>query len=209
MAAQNSRPAERPAAREHTMNGSAVTLQGPRVRLRRWRLDGADSDLDDFADLNADPRVMEFLPQPLSRDESAAMMRRMQARIDAQGWGLWAAETEGRLIGFIGLSAPSFDAHFTPCIEVGWRLAAHAWGRGYATEGAQLAIDYGFEHVGLAEIVSFTVPANLRSRAVMERLGMTRDPADDFDHPRLAGHRLERHVLYRLRRTAQNRYGRE
>lgn len=175
-----------------------MTLQGPRVRLRPWRLEGADSDLDDFAALNADPRVMEFLPQPLSRDESAAMMGRMHAKLLAQGWGHWALDVEGRCIGFIGLSAPAFEAHFTPCIEVGWRLAAHAWGRGYATEGARLAIAYGFDHVGLAEIVSFTVPANLRSRAVMERLGMTRDPAEDFDHPRLPGHPLQRHVLYRL-----------
>jgi RimJ/RimL family protein N-acetyltransferase len=184
------------------MTSSAVTLQGPRVRLRPWRLAGADSDLDAFAALNADPRVMQFLPQPLSRDESAAMIGRMQSRLADQGWGLWAAEADGRCIGFVGLSAPSFDAHFTPCVEIGWRLAADAWGQGYATEGARLALAHGFGVVGLEEIVSFTVPANARSRAVMERLGMTHDPADDFDHPRLAGHRLERHVLYRLRREA-------
>lgn len=182
------------------MTSRAVTLRGPRVRLRPWRLDGADSDLDTFAALNADPRVMAFLPQPLSRDESAAMMDRLQARIDAQGWGLWAAEVDGGCIGFIGLSVPSFDAHFTPCVEVGWRLAASAWGHGYATEGAGLALAYGFDVLGLAEILSITAVDNARSRAVMARLGMTHDPADDFDHPRLAGHRLERHVLYRLRR---------
>jgi ribosomal-protein-alanine N-acetyltransferase len=182
------------------MTSRAVTLQGPRVRLRPWRLDGADGDLDTFAALNADPRVMAFLPQPLSRDESAAMMGRLQARIDAQGWGLWAAEVDGGCIGFIGLSVPSFDAHFTPCVEVGWRLAASAWGHGYATEGAGLALAHGFDVLGLDEILSFTTVDNARSRAVMARLGMTHDPADDFDHPRLAGHRLERHVLYRLRR---------
>ena len=184
------------------MTSSAVTLQGPRVRLRPWRLAGADSDLDAFATLNADPRVMQFLPQPLSRDESAAMIGRMQARLAQQGWGQWAAEVDGRCIGFVGLSAPSFDAHFTPCVEIGWRLSADAWGQGYATEGARLALAHGFGVLGLEEIVSFTVPANRRSRAVTQRLGMTHDPADDFDHPRLAGHRLERHVLYRLRRNA-------
>ncbi len=184
------------------MHGPAITLQGPRVRLRPWRIDGPDSDLDEFAALNADPRVMEHLPQPLSRDETAAMMGRMQAKLEAQGWGHWALDVDGRCIGFVGLSVPSFDAHFMPCVEIGWRLAALAWGRGYATEGARLALAHGFGPVGLQEIVSFTVPANVRSRAVMERLGMRRDPADDFDHPRLIGHRLQRHVLYRLRRQA-------
>jgi ribosomal-protein-alanine N-acetyltransferase len=184
------------------MSATPPTLRGSRVRLRPWRLDGRHSDLDDFAALNADPRVMEFLPQPLSRDESAAMMGRMQAKLETQGWGHWALDVGGRCIGFVGLSVPTFESHFTPCVEVGWRLAAHAWGQGYATEGARLALAHGFGTVGLKEIVSFTVPANARSRAVMERLGMTRDPAEDFDHPRLAGHRLEQHVLYRLHRPS-------
>lgn len=181
------------------MRETGLSLRGPRVLLRPWQL---DRDLDDFAALNADPRVMEFLPQPLSRDESAAMIGRMQARIDAQGWGLWALDVDSRCVGFVGLSVPTFDARFTPCVEIGWRLAAPAWGKGYATEGARLAVRHGFERIGLAEIVSFTVPQNRRSRAVMERLGMTRDPDDDFDHPRLQGHQLERHVLYRLTRSA-------
>jgi RimJ/RimL family protein N-acetyltransferase len=171
-------------------------LRGTRVSLRPWR----DTDLEPFATLNADPRVMEFLPAPLTRDEAAAMMERMQARLAQQGWGHWALDVGGRCIGFIGLSAPTFDAHFTPCIEVGWRLAHAAWGHGYATEGAQLALDHGFGQLGLAEIVSFTTVANERSRRVMERLGMTHDPADDFDHPRLPGHPLQPHLLYRLRR---------
>lgn len=171
-------------------------LHGLRVSLRPWR----DTDLEPFAALNADPRVMEFLPAPLTRDEAAAMMERMQARLAQQGWGHWALDVGGRCIGFVGLSAPTFDAHFTPCVEVGWRLAHEAWGYGYATEGAQLALDHGFEQLGLDEIVSFTTVANLRSRRVMERLGMTRDPADDFDHPRLPGHPLQPHLLYRLRR---------
>jgi ribosomal-protein-alanine N-acetyltransferase len=171
-------------------------LRGHRVTLRPW----CAQDLDAFAALNADPRVMAFLLKPLSRDETAAMMDRMQARLLAQGWGHWALQVDGRCIGFIGLSEPSFEAAFTPCVEVGWRLAADAWGHGYATEGARLALAHGFGPVGLQEIVSFTTVGNLRSRRVMERLGMTRDPADDFDHPRLPGHPLQPHVLYRLRR---------
>lgn len=179
-------------------------LHGPRVSLRPWR----DTDLEPFAILNADPRVMAFLPAPLTRDEAAAMMARMQARLARQGWGHWALDVGGRCIGFIGLSAPTFEAHFTPCVEIGWRLAHEAWGHGYATEGAQLALDHGFERLGLDEIVSFTTVANLRSLRVMERLGMTHDPADDFGHPRLPGHPLQPHLLYRLRRdqwTAQRR----
>ena len=173
-----------------------TTLHGERVTLRPWRT----GDLDAFAALNADPRVMAQLPAALSREESAAMMARMQARLETQGWGHWALDVDGHCIGFIGLSAPSFEAAFTPCIEVGWRLAFEAWGHGYATEGAQLALAHGFGPLGLQEIVSFTTVSNLRSRRVMERLGMTRDPADDFDHPRLVGHPLQPHVLYRLRR---------
>ena len=173
-----------------------TTLIGERVTLRPWR----DADLEPFAALNADPRVMEYLPSRLTRDESAAMIVRMQARLAAQGWGHWALDVDGQCIGFVGLSAPTFEAHFTPCIEIGWRLAAEAWGKGYATEGARLALAHGFGTVGLAQIVSFTTTDNLRSRRVMERLGMTHDPAEDFDHPRLAGHPLQRHVLYRLAR---------
>lgn len=110
---------------------------------------------------------------------------------------------DGAFLGFVGLAVPSFAAPFTPCIEVGWRLAPEAWGHGYATEGAREAVRFGFERLGLAQIVSFTVPANVRSRAVMERLGMTHDPADDFDHPNLPeGHPLRSHVLYRLARRA-------
>lgn len=174
-----------------------TVLQGERVVLRPWR----DDDLDAFSALNADPRVMEFLTKALTREETAVMMARMQARLEAQGWGHWALDVGGRCIGFIGLSAPPFEAAFTPCIEVGWRLAFDAWGNGYATEGARLALAHGFGPVGLQEIVSFTTASNQRSRRVMERLGMTCNPADDFDHPRLAGHPLQPHVLYRLRRS--------
>jgi RimJ/RimL family protein N-acetyltransferase len=173
-----------------------TALQGPRLLLRGWR----DADLDPFAALNADPAVMEFLPGPLTREQAASMIARMQSAIDQRGWGLWAVDVGGRCIGFTGIAFPRFEAHFTPCVEIGWRLARSAWGHGYATEAARLALDYGFEVLGLPEIVAFTAVANLRSRQVMERLGMRHRPEDDFDHPNLPGHPLQRHVLYRLSR---------
>jgi len=172
-------------------------LRTERLTLRRWR----DADRAPFAQMNADPRVMEFFPAPLSREESDALITRIEAGFDRHGFGLWALEVRetGQLIGFTGLAPPEFEAHFTPAVEVGWRLAAPAWGRGYATEAARAAIAFGFERAGLEEIVSMTSALNERSRAVMERLGMSRDPADDFDHPGIpAGHPLRRHVLYRL-----------
>jgi RimJ/RimL family protein N-acetyltransferase len=174
-------------------------LSTPRLRLRQWRT----SDLPPFAALNADPLVMEFMPGRLSAAESDALARRCEAHIERQGWGFWAAELResGAFIGFVGLSVPSFEAPFTPCIEIGWRLERVSWGKGLATEAARECLRFAFERLTLAEVVSFTVPRNRRSRAVMERLGMRHDAAGDFDHPRLpAGHPLRRHVLYRLRR---------
>jgi RimJ/RimL family protein N-acetyltransferase len=172
-------------------------LRTERLTLRRWR----DADREPFAAVNADPRVMEFFLAPLSREGSDALVERIEAGFDRHGFGLWALEVRGsgEFIGFTGLAPPEFDAHFTPAVEVGWRLAAPAWGQGYATEAARAAIGFGFERAGLEEIVSMTSATNLRSRAVMERLGMSHDPADDFDHPAIpAGHPLRRHVLYRL-----------
>jgi RimJ/RimL family protein N-acetyltransferase len=170
-----------------------------RLRLRDWRAE----DREPFARLNADPRVMELFPAALSREESDAVVERIETHFARHGFGLWAAELakERIFIGFIGLCVPSFAAHFTPCVEIGWRLAAEYWGRGLATEGAREVVRLAFEELSLDAIVSMTVPANLASRRVMEKLGMTHDPADDFDHPNLAaGHPLRRHVLYRLRR---------
>jgi ribosomal-protein-alanine N-acetyltransferase len=172
-------------------------LRTERLVLRRWR----DGDLEPFAALNADPAVMERLPGTLTRAESDAVVERIEATFDERGFGLWAVEVcDGPpCIGFVGLSSPGFDAPFTPCVEVGWRLARGAWGHGYATEAARAAIADGFTRCGLDEIVSFTTPGHTRSRGVMERLGMTHDPADDFGHPRFPeGHRLHQHVLYRL-----------
>lgn len=178
-----------------------LELRTDRLRLRRWLPD----DRAPFAALNADPRVVEFLPGPISREKSDLLVARIEAHFEQHGFGLWALGVPGvtPFAGFIGLSVPAFEARFTPCVEVGWRLAAEHWGRGYATEGARAALAFAFEGLGLDEVVSFTVPENARSRRVMEKLGMTRDPADDFDHPLLPeGHPLRRHVLYRTARGA-------
>lgn len=175
-------------------------LQTPRLVLRQWR----DDDLAPFAALNADPEVMRHYPSVLTRAESDAWVFGARALIAARGWGLWAVEiVDGApFIGFVGLAQPRFEAHFTPAVEIGWRLAREHWGRGYATEGASAAVAFAFDALGLDEIVSFTTVANDRSRRVMERLGMTHDPSDDFEHPLLApGDPLRPHVLYRLRRT--------
>lgn len=178
------------------------TLTTERLVLRTWR----DGDLAPFVALNADPAVMEHFPATLTPAETEAMLGRMRAHLAERGFGWWAAEVPGvaPFIGFIGLAVPDFGAHFLPpgkrVVEVGWRLARPFWGRGYATEGAREALRFGFRALGLPEIVSFTTTTNRRSQAVMRRLGMTHDPADDFDHPKLPpGHHLRRHVLYRLR----------
>jgi RimJ/RimL family protein N-acetyltransferase len=177
------------------------SLVTPRLILRDWR----DTDRAAFAVMNADPVVMEHFPSPLSPAESDAQIERFRQRWRDDGHGPWAVEraVDGAFLGFAGLATPYFEAPFTPAVEVGWRLAREAWGHGYATEAAHASLEFGFDVLGLEEIVSFTVPANERSRRVMERIGMTRDPADDFEHPRLEpGHPLRRHVLYRLRREA-------
>ncbi len=175
------------------------TLTTARLILRPWR----EADLAPFAALNADARVMAFMGGLLDRAASDALVARALAHFDTQGFGLWAVEVAGAapFVGFVGLMRPGFTAAFTPCVEVGWRLAFDHWGRGYATEGAQAALAFGFGPCGLPEIVSFTAAGNRRSRAVMARLGMSHDPREDFDHPSLpAGHALRRHVLYRLAR---------
>jgi RimJ/RimL family protein N-acetyltransferase len=173
-------------------------IETERLALRAWK----DSDREPFARLNADPRVMRLMPRRLTREESDAFAERIAAQLAKHGFGLYAAELkENRtFIGFIGLSVPAFETAFTPCVEIGWRLAADCWNRGLAGEGARAVAAHAFRDLALAELVSFTVPHNLASRRVMEKLGMTRDPDEDFDHPRLeAGHPLRRHVLYRLR----------
>ena len=172
-------------------------LTTSRLRLRPWR----DQDLEPYAALNADPRVREFFPSVQTYQESADSMQFIRDHFVRCGFGLWAVEVIGGapFIGFIGLSVPSFDAPFMPCVELGYRLAFEHWGRGYATEGSRAALEFGFASAGLSEIVAMTAVGNGRSRRVMERLGMRRNPKDDFDHPNIAlGHPLRRHVLYRL-----------
>lgn len=176
-----------------------TSLATERLVLRPWR----ETDKALFAALNNDPRVYATLAGPMSRADSDALADRISAHIATHGWGLWAVELPdaAEFIGFVGLSRPRFEAHFTPCVEIGWRLAFDHWGHGYATEAARVVLHFGFETLKLAEIVSFTTVSNLRSRAVMARLGFTHDARDDFEHPMLvAEHPLRRHVLYRKRR---------
>jgi len=170
-----------------------------RLILRRW----LPGDHEPFAALNADPLVMEHFPRTLSREESDAMIGRIEGDFEQNGFGLWAVEVRqvAPFVGFVGLSVPRFKAHFTPCVEIGWRIAAGYWNRGYASEAARGALAFGFETLKLEKIVAFTVPGNLPSRRVMEKIGMAHNDSDDFDHPLLpAGHPLSRHMLYTIAR---------
>ena len=149
-------------------------------------------------EMNADPEVMRYFLKPLARSASESILRRFRDQIEQRGWGLWAVEVEGRFAGFTGLSRPAFVSHFTPCVEIGWRFRREFWGRGIAYLAARVAEDFAFQTLGVPELVSFTTETNAPSRRLMDRLGFKRDPAEDFDHPRLPhGHRFRRHVLYR------------
>ena len=172
----------------------APTLTTERLVLRPWR----ESDRGPFAELNADPVTMERLPTVLDRAASDDLAERIGADLDERGWGLWAVEVPGRtgFAGFVGLNPPDFEADFTPCVEIGWRLHRDHWGHGFATEGARAVLDHAFTVVGFDEIVSFTSVGHAASRHVMEKIGLHH--VGEFDHPRLAGHHLERHVLYRI-----------
>lgn len=178
-----------------------IEFDTERLRLRQW----AAADREPFAALNADPKVMEYYPAPLGRAESDAMANRCQALIAERGWGFWAVETKQiqnahEFIGFVGLHIPAPELPFAPCVEIGWRLAAKHWGKGFATEAAHGALRIGFEQLGLPEIVSFTSVINIRSRAVMKKLGM-RKTENTFEHPNIAvGSVLRTHCLYRLSR---------
>ena len=165
--------------------------------MRPWR----EADLEPFAELNADPEVMEFFHAPLTREQSDAHVDRIRAGFDEHGWGLWAAERldSGAFIGFIGLTVPSFDAPFLPGVEVGWRLARQHWGHGFATEGGRASLAFAFDALGLDEVLSFTTVENRRSRRVMEKLGLHHHPDLDFDHPNVPeGSRIRPHVYYRI-----------
>ena len=194
-----------------------VELRTERLILRDW----TDADREPFAVLNADPEVMAHFPAPLARAESDAMVDRIVTSMHRRGFGLWVVEVVGgpACIGFVGLNPIPFDAGFTPALEVGWRLARPAWGQGYAPEAAVACVDFAFASVRrdgddfamagpaderLDEVVSMTTPGNTNSRRVMEKIGLTRDPADDFDHPTIADRapHLVRHVLYRVDRAS-------
>ena len=175
-------------------------LESARLRLRPWR----DTDLAEFAAMCADPQVMRYFPKSLSRLESASVIGRFRGHFAEHGYGFWALERKatGAFIGFTGLSQIGFKAPFGPAVEIGWRLSRDAWGHGFATEAATAVLDLAFGELGMPELVSFTTVGNVRSRAVMARLGMRHDPVDDFEHPSLpVGHPLRTHVLYRLAPT--------
>ncbi len=175
----------------------SVSLRTERLLLRSW----CDDHIAAFATMSSDPAVMEFLRPFTDLAACEAWVIRARAHWSTYGFGQWVVEVPGEaaFIGVIGLAQIPYEAHFTPAIEIAWRLARAYWGRGYATEAARAALDYGFGKLGLEQIVAVTVPANLRSLRVMERLDMTRSPADDFDHPNLPEGPLRRHVLYRIR----------
>jgi RimJ/RimL family protein N-acetyltransferase len=175
----------------------AHALGTERTLMRPWR----SGDLEPFARMNADPRVMQHFEAPLSRAESDAQAAQLGDHMRTHGFGFWALEIPGvtEFAGFVGLVHVPFAAGFTPAVEIGWRLDHAYWGRGYASEAARGTARFGFDALGLREIVAYTVPANVRSRAVMTRIGMIHDRAGDFDHPQVpVGHRLRPHVLYRL-----------
>lgn len=180
-------------------DSGSTAIRTERLVLRDW----TDDDLEPFAELNSDPEVMRYFRAPLNRTQSDAFAERIRAGLRENGWGLWAVEVIGGapFIGFVGLIWQVFEAHFTPAVEVGWRLARPAWGHGYAPEAARAALEVAFGRVGLDEVVSITTVTNLPSRRVMEKIGMSRDPADDFEYPNLEeGHPLRPHVLYRIAR---------
>lgn len=182
-----------------------IEFNTERLRFRQW----CAADRGPFAALNADPQVMAFFPGRLDRVASDEMADRCQSLMSERGWGLWAVELKetGGFIGFVGLHVPPSELPFSPCVEIGWRLAFHCWGKGFATEAANRVLHVGFERLGLAEIVSFTAISNLRSRAVMERLGML-EVQGTFEHPHIpVGHRLREHCLYRLSRSQWQQFG--
>jgi len=170
-------------------------IQTPRLGLRRW----IASDLQPFFELNSDQNVMEFFPKTLSKEESDAFVERIEKGIDERGFGFYAVDLleNNEFIGMVGLGVPNFEADFMPCVEIGWRLKKDAWGKGYASEAASACLDYAFNELGIAEIVSFTAEINLPSQGVMKKIGMKK--ASEFLHPRVAvGHALSKHILYKI-----------
>lgn len=176
-----------------------IIIETDRLILRTWK----DKDIKPYFLINQDPKVIEFLGGALTMEQVQDFIKAQNIQYQERNYALWAAELKesGEMIGFIGLHYVDWEAHFTPAIEIGWRLGSQYWGNGYATEGAKACLSYGFNKIGLREIIAITVPANVRSRRVMEKLGLKRDMGDDFVHPELPhDHHLSQHVLYRLAR---------
>lgn len=180
-----------------------IELETSRLRLRQWR----DDDVEPLYAMTSDPEVQAHFPSVQDRDKSLVMFEKLRELIDEKGWGFWAVELKAgkKFAGFCGIKEVNFDAPFAPAVEVGWRFTRETWGQGYATEAGRASLQFGFDELGLDEIVAFLLPGNRRSAAVCERLGMTRDLAGDFDHPwfqdgQLAvnGQPLRRHALYRI-----------
>ena len=195
----SSRNNGRSIALDELMMAERIEPETERLVLRQWKI----ADRESFAALNADLRVMAYFPAPLTRPESDAMAGRCQKLIDERGWGFWAVElkTTCEFIGFVGLHIPSAELPFSPCVEIGWRLAYDHWGKGYATEAAKEALHIGFDRLGLNEIVAFTSVGNIRSSGVMERLGM--QESGTFEHPQVPkDSTLRQHCLYRLSRAS-------
>ncbi|MCA3017601.1 MAG: GNAT family N-acetyltransferase [Rhodocyclaceae bacterium] len=176
---------------------SPVEIRTQRVLLRQWK----DSDLDAWAEMNADPEVRKYFPKVLDRAEADGEASRIRGGIAQRGWGMWAIEIPGILpfAGLVGLNLPAFQAPWMPAVEIGWRLSRDAWHKGYATEGAVAAMNFAFDELHLPEVVAMSVKTNTPSHQVMQRLGMTHDPSADFDHPRVpADWPLKTHILHRI-----------
>lgn len=177
---------------------TAPSLKTKRLILRQWK----NEDLIPFAKMNSDPKVMEFFPSVLTKEKSDEIAKKIQKELSEKEYGFWAVEEKKtkKFIGFVGLHLPEFSSHFTPCIEIGWRLAYEFWGQGFAFEAAEAVLKYAFSTLHLSEIVAFTAKTNLRSRKLMEKLEMSHDEKDDFDHPKIPkNHPLSLHVLYRIK----------
>ncbi len=177
-----------------------IEIETKRLKLRQWKVE----DRPSFASINADPDVMRYFPRMLSAKESDYMVQRHQRLIAERGWGFWALEMikERKFIGFVGLNSPDYDLPFTPCVEIGWRLAREHWGQGYATEAAKASLGIAFDKLNLSEVYSFTPVSNTKSLAVMERLGMN-NTNKNFNHPKIPGNSpLREHVLYKIDRKA-------
>ena len=177
------------------LSSPSYNLTTPRLGLRRW----LPSDLEPFAQMNQDPAVREFFPGLLTYDETKEMVESLEHHFDQYGYGFYAMDLleTGEFLGFTGLSHPSLDAWFTPCVEIGWRLKKEAWNRGYATEAALACLRHGWDVLGLSKIYAYTAVLNLRSERVMQKIGMRK--AGGFEHPKIApGHPLRLHVVYEI-----------